>query len=241
MTDPQKIENIISMVRTVAPLTSTQTVTKVNTYLPMFEKASTLLGMYSFLNRAQTFRPIQPLSANSPVEAITALMKNGNISKKLAQPLLANNMDKIMGSVAMNMFKNGNFNDILSSMAKSAGNSEDDSGGLDINSLMETFMPLLNNIGTNTNDDDNCESLEVDKEPKFKNESVLPANETEEINEDNRFTYDEKPTPKNEYDRYYKNNRYESHEKVVNYDENKNNYAEKREQKPIRIKQRRRR
>jgi len=46
MSDPQKIENIISMVRTVAPLTTPQTVSKVNTYLPLFEQVSTLLGMY---------------------------------------------------------------------------------------------------------------------------------------------------------------------------------------------------
>ena len=240
MNDPQKIENIIGMVRTVAPLTSTQTVTKVNTYLPMFEKASTLLGMYSFLNRAQTFRPIQPLNTNSPVEAVTALMKNGNISKMLAQPLLANNMDKIVGSMAMNMLKNGNFNDILSSVSNSAGSSEN-GGGLDINSLMETFMPLLSSMSSNSSNDDD-ENQEDIKESKFKNESVLPDDEAEEVNEDNEITYNEKSTPKNEYDRYYRNDRYENHEKAVNYDENKNTYTEKKEiHKPIRIKQRRRR
>jgi len=42
------MENIIGLVRTAAPLTSTQTVSKVNTYLPIFEKVSTLLGMYTF-------------------------------------------------------------------------------------------------------------------------------------------------------------------------------------------------
>ncbi|NYB76143.1 hypothetical protein HZF24_18510 [Sedimentibacter hydroxybenzoicus DSM 7310] len=240
-TDPQKIENIIGMVRTVAPLTSTQTVTKINTYLPMFEKTSTLLGMYSFLNRAQTFRPIQPLNANSPVEAVTALMKNGNVSKMLAQPLLANNMDKIVGSMAMNMLKNGNFNDILSSVSNSAGNSENGSS-LDINSLMETFMPLLSSMSSNSSNDDNNENKEGIKESKFRNESVLPDDDAEEAKEDNGIIYDEKSTPKNEYDRYYRNDRYESHEKAVNYDENKNTYTEKKEiHKPIRIKQRRRR
>lgn len=243
MTDPQKMENIISMVRTVAPLTSAQTVTKVNTYLPMFEKMSTLLGMYSFLNRAQTFKPIQPLSTNSPAEAVTALMKNSNISKMLAQPLLANNMDKIMGTMAMNMVKNGNFNDILTSMAKSVGSSEDGSGGLDINGLMETFMPLLNNMSANTNND-NEDNHKDYNEPKFKNEMILPYDESqdnEELYENNKITRDEKPTPKNEYDRYYKNDRFENHDKVVNYSDNKSMYTEKKEiHRPIRIKQRKR-
>ena len=92
------MENIISMVRTFAPLTSTKTVSKVNTYLPAVEKVSTLLGMYSFLSRAQNFRPIQTLDAKTPVDKITALLKNGNIpvTKLMAQPLLANNMDKII-------------------------------------------------------------------------------------------------------------------------------------------------
>ncbi len=243
MTDPQKMENIISMVRTVAPLTSTQTVTKVNTYLPMFEKMSTLLGMYSFLNRAQTFKPIQPLSTNSPAEAVTALMKNSNISKMLAQPLLANNMDKIMGTMAMNMIKNGNFNDIISSMANSAGSSEDGSGGLDINGLMETFMPLLNSMSANSNKD-NEDNQKDYNEPKLKNEMILPYDESqdnEELYENNKITHEEKPTPKNEYDRYYKNDRYENHDKVLNYNDNKSMYTEKKEiHRPIRIKQRKR-
>lgn len=235
------------MVRTVAPLTSAQTVTKVNTYLPMFEKMSTLLGMYSFLNRAQTFRPIQSMSTNSPIEAVTALMKNPGVSKMITQPLLANNMEKIMGSMAMNMIKNGNFNEILSSIAKSDGNPHDGSSGLDINGLMETFMPLLNSMTANSDHDH--ENLNDGKEIKFKNESVLPDGESEDSecqinlsNENEKSTNDEKHPPKNEYDRYYKNDRYESHEKAVNYNENKNNYTEKKEiHKPIRIKQRRKR
>ena len=233
--DPQKIENIISMVRTVAPLTSTETVSKLNTYLPLIEKTSTLLGMYSFLSRAQNFKPIQPLNTDSTVEAMTALMKNGNISKMLAKPLLANNMDKIVGSLAMNMLKNGNLNELLSSLTGSADNSENGSG-MDISSLMETFMPLLNSMSS---DSDNKAKAE---KPQFKNESTFYEDEPEETNEYDRYTYNEKPAPRNEYDRYYRNDRYDDYQKTVNYDENRNNYTEKKEpSKPIRIKQRKRR
>lgn len=152
------MENIIGMVRTFAPLTSAQTVSKVNTYLPAVEKVSTLLGMYSFISRAQNFRPIQAVDAKTPTDKITALLKNGNIpvAKLVAQPLLANNMDKIIGAVAMNMAKNGGLNDILSSLTSgnkgglneilsslTDGNKD---GNNDLGSLMETFMPMINNI-----------------------------------------------------------------------------------------------
>lgn len=166
ISDPHKIENVIGMVRTFAPLASPQTVSKVNTYLPFAEKTSTLLGMYSFLNRAQTFRPLEPLNANTPAEKLSALMKSGNIPvAKLAQPLIANNMDKIMGGMAKNMLKNGNLGDILSAFAsqqtgsKSEGNGGFDLNNLDLNSLMETFMPIINSM-----------SNQEEKEPEKKAE-----------------------------------------------------------------------
>lgn len=205
MSDPHNVENIISMVRTFAPLTSTQTVSKLNTYLPAMEKVSTLLGMYSFLNRAQTFRPIESLDASTPVEKISALMKNGNIpvAKMLAQPLLSNNMDKIMGTMAMNMFKNGNFNDILSSMANQASGSGDKQGEgnstFDLNSLMETFMPIINNLAASSSDQSkneesndhlsNNKSVNIPKYSEFKNEfnllddSIEPAVQEKPVNE----------------------------------------------------------
>lgn len=241
--DPQKMENVISMVRTVAPLTSAQTVTKLNTYLPMIEKASTLLGMYYFLSRAQNFQPIQPLNTDSPLEAMTALMKNKNVSKMLAKPLLANNMDKIVGSLAANMLKNGNLNELLSSFTGSADGSEKGGSSMDINSLMETFMPLLSTMSANSNDDkENDQNTEEPIEPMFENESSLYDEEPEGVNEYNRFTYPENTPPRNEYDRYYRNDRYDNYEKSINYNTNRNNYTERKEpSKPIRIKQRKRR
>lgn len=170
LADPNKIETIIGLVRTAVPLTSVQTVSKVNTYLPIFEKASTLLGMYAFLNRAQNYTPIQSMNAKTPMEKVTALMTNGNlpVGKMLAQPLIANNMDKIISAVSKDliapMIRNGNLNlnlnDIISSMSKQSsngnggdlqGNSEGNGGSsnMDINSLFETFMPLMNNIMSN--------------------------------------------------------------------------------------------
>lgn len=235
MSDPQRMESVIGMVRTFAPFTSSQTVTKVNTYLPAFEKMSTLLGMYTFLNRAQTFRPIQPLNANSPSEAVTALMKNSSISKMLTQPLIANNMEKIMGTVAANMLKNGNLNDILASLSKNESSDQGENKGIDINGLMETFMPLLNSLQNPTveNDADICE-------PRLKNESTLSDGAENSNSYEN--AHEHKQPSKDEYDRFYKNDGYDNYDKAINYNENKNNFTEKKEmQKPIRIKQRRRR
>lgn len=231
--DPGKMENIIGMVRTFAPLTSAQTVSKVNTYLPPVEKVSTLLGMYSFLNKAQNFRPIQALDAKNPVDKITALMKNGNIplAKLLAQPLLANNMDKIIGALATNMVKNGGLNEMLSSMAGNNSNLNDalssltggNKSGLndilaslssdgkgennDISSLMETFMPMINNIMASS-------------------ESVPPAHSDNEVFKEAHFNNNiedmknDKPDPPPSIDKKSKQ-------------ENQN-------QRPIRIRQRRR-
>ena len=110
------MENLIGMIRTFAPLTSPQTVSKVNTYLPAVEKASTLLGMYSFISKAQNFSPIQAIDAKTPADKVTALLKNGNIpvTKLMAQPLIAENMQKIVSALAMNMAKNGGLNEMLS-------------------------------------------------------------------------------------------------------------------------------
>lgn len=273
ISDPQKIENIISMVRTVTPLTSPQTVSKVNTYLPLFEKVSTLLGMYSFLNRAQTFRPIESLNAKSPADMITALMKGGNfpLSKMLAQPLIAGNMEKMMGAVAMNMMKNvnindmlknGNINDMLSAFTKNSGNSPSDSNSnIDLNSLMETFMPVINSMtqSTSKNEEDESDRSNLDdyesrpKKIELKNEAFLQSDESDAPHDEpiEEPTYDSYNNHNNDYnDKYYnhQNDRhdksygYDNYEKAVNYNENINNYNNRKEvQKPIRIKQRRRR
>lgn len=228
--DPGKMENIIGMVRTFVPLTSTQTVSKVNTYLPAVEKVSTLLGMYSFLNRAQNYRPIQALDAKNPVDKITALMKNGNfpVSKLVAQPLLANNMDKIISAVAMNMVKNGGLNDMLSSLASGGnnsglndilssvlgGNNSGLSDNTDISSLMETFMPMINNIMSSSEEPKKLETKE-----KQTRRSVSNDHSDNEVFKTAHFNHDiEDPPPSIE----------------------KNIKQEKQIQKPIRIRQRRR-
>jgi hypothetical protein len=268
MADPQKLESIISMVRTVAPLTTPQTVTKVNTYLPPFEKLSTLIGMYSFLNKAQTFRPIESMNAKSPADMMTALMKSGSmpIGKMIAQPLIATNMEKIMGTVASNMFKNTdlndmlknvNINEMLSSISKNTGNkdaSSSDNSGIDLNSLMETFMPIMNSMKPDSvSHDETAAGNSYEKGPEkieLKNESYLPYDDTEYKKEEaqsNNYNSNnlERPAntpPDSYYDRNYENNHFEQYEKAVNYEEHKNNYNEKKDiQRPIRIKQRKRR
>jgi len=197
LSDPNKMENIIGLVRTAAPLTSAQTVLKVNTYLPIFEKVSTLLGMYTFLNRAQNYAPIQPLSAKTPMEKVTALISNGNlpIGKMLAQPLIANNMDKIISSVAKEvvgpMIKNGNLNDIISTMSKQFGNGnapqsnndcDSNNSNIDISSLLDAFMPLMNNfmsdnssVSPSTNDSALVsDNRELEEEPlSASNENII--------------------------------------------------------------------
>lgn len=181
MADPQKLENIISMLRTVAPLATPQTITKVNTYLPPFEKLSTLIGMCSFLNKAQTFRPIEPMSTKSPADKLSALMKNGNIplGKMITQPIIANNMEKIMGTVVANMLKsndlndllkNANINEMLSSISKNT----------DLSSVIESFMPAINGMKSDSISNETMAAGTLEKSPekvKFKNESCLPYDE----------------------------------------------------------------
>ena len=212
------------MVRTFVPLTSTQTVSKVNTYLPAMEKVSTLLGMYSFLNRAQNFRPLESLEAKTPVEKMSALMKNGNIpvGKMLAQPIITNNMEKMMGTMAMNMFKNGNLNDILSAMAnQSSGNNQTESNkNFDLNSLMETFMPLINNLSSNSQD----QSKDEEQHDHFSDINIKASNSAEFKNEFN-LTDDVKDI---------EDNKKNGNERFANTDKNENH-------KPVRIKQRKRR
>ena len=195
--DPAKMENIIGMVRTFGPLTSPQTVSKVNTYLPLVEKASTLLGMYSFISRAQNYRPISALDAKTPADKVTALLKNGNIpvAKLMAQPLIAGNMDKIMGAMAMNMAKNGGLNDMLSSLTKGDNKkindmlsslSEGNKDNPDLSSLIETFMPMINNAlssSKKTEESNEPSEEEVFKSAQFDNISTPPSAEKKIRNE----------------------------------------------------------
>lgn len=109
--------------------------------------------MYTFLNRAQNYAPIRSLGGKTTTEKVSALISNGNIpvGKLLAQPLIANNMDKIISSVAKNAIGNGNINDLISSMASQlksspSQNSGESGGSPDLSSLMETFMPIINSI-----------------------------------------------------------------------------------------------
>lgn len=165
ISNPYQLENILGMVRTFAPLTSVQTVGTINTFLPLVEKFSSILGMYSFLSKAQNYAPIQSLGNKPPMEKVTALISNGNIpiAKIFAQPLIAKNMDKIISSVASNFInssmKNGNLDQMISglmgqmtnnsnnnntnSAEKPEGNNSNNS--FDINSILEALGPILNN------------------------------------------------------------------------------------------------
>lgn len=250
MSNPQKMENIIGMIRTVTPLTSPQTVSKINTYLPPFEKVSTLLSMYSFLNKAQTFRPIESLNVKSSSDMVSALIKNGNfpVGKMLAQPLLANNMEKMMGAAAANMMKNGNINDILSSISKSGGKEASKDGNIDLNSLMETFMPLINDMSKNNSKDEDDEKPErstrnsYDRNPKkekheehfenivLKNESSLEQDKQENSEDKTPYKYEE-PRKELASEKETYGNNYKSKIDYDNYD-NKSN-REYTNDKPI--------
>jgi len=208
--NPEKMEGLIGMVRNLAPLTSPQTVARVNTYLPAVEKASTLLSMYSFINRAQNYRPITALDAKTPLDKVTALLKNGNIpvAQLLAKPLIAGNMEKIMSALAMNLAKSGGLNEMLSSLNKGDNNKINEvlsslSGNKDnpdLSALLETFMPLISDVMASS------KKSEEEKEPS---EQVIFK----------RADFDHTPAP-TQQDKNLKN--------------------EKHVQKPIRIRQRRR-
>ncbi len=164
ISNPYQLENILGIVRSFAPLASVQTVSKVNTFLPIVEKFSSILGMYSFLSKAQNYAPIQSLGDKPVMEKVTALISNGNIpiTKILAQPVFANNINKIIASVAStfinNSIKNGGLDQILSGLmgqmsGNNTSNTENSEQGntnsnFDISSIMEALGPILNN---NTN------------------------------------------------------------------------------------------
>ena len=235
LSDPHKMENVIGLVRTAAPLTSDKTISKINTYLPTLELASTLLGMYSFLNKAQSYTPIKSLNASTPLEKVSALISSGNIpiGKILAQPLIANNMDKIVSSVAKGVIgngNNGNINELISSMANQycQGQGDTSSNG-DLSSLMETFMPLINNImsshESNPETNDNAEeSKEVTLENGTKNNNV-------------KFDENIMMKENDNQNNYINNNETSNRDNRVNL--NNKNYQPKNT--PIRIRQRRKR
>lgn len=166
ISNPYQLENILGIVRSFAPLASVQTVSKVNTFLPIVEKFSSILGMYSFLSKAQNYAPIQSLGDKPVMEKVTALISNGNIpiTKILAQPVFANSINKIISSVAgtfiNNSIKNGGLDQILSGLmgqmsGNNTSNTENSEQGnansnFDISSILEVLGPILNN---NTNSD----------------------------------------------------------------------------------------
>lgn len=161
ISNPQQVESILGIVRGFAPLASAQTVVKINTYLPIVEKISSIVGMYSFLNKAQNYAPIQSLGDKPLMEKVTTLVSNGNIpiSKLLAQPIVSQTIGKIIASVAGNFINNsiksGGLDQILSGLIgnmsnNNSTNSENSAqnntnSNIDIGSIIETIGSLFNN------------------------------------------------------------------------------------------------
>lgn len=252
LSSPEKIENVIGLVRTAAPFTSAQTVSKINTYLPMIEKTSTLLGMYSFLNRAQNYAPIEPLSGKSSMEKITSLMMKNKapLGKMIAQPMLANGMEKIMANAMKDMVKNVNLGDLLTTISNTANsqggkNSKTQNTEMDINSLLQTFMPLLNNMMSsdenNTDDHHNDDNDYIDdynddgQKDDYKNNYEHKANyQANENHFDDHSEYvDNKHLNNN------KNQSSTSSNKKTDTYNSRNNSEINEKPKPIRIRQKR--
>ncbi len=161
MSNPHQLENILGLVRGFAPLASAQTVVKINTYLPIVEKISSIVGLYSFLNKTQNYAPIQSLGDKPLMEKVTTLVSNGSIpiSSILSQPIISQSISKIITSVAgsfiSNSLKNGNLEQILTSLMGNISNNNNTSKdnnsqsntntNTDIGSIIETIGNLFNN------------------------------------------------------------------------------------------------
>ena len=165
ISNPQQLESILGIVRGFAPLASAQTVSKINTYLPIVEKISSIVGMYSFLNKAQNYAPIQSLGDKPLMEKVTTLVSSGNIpiSKLLSQPIISQAIGKIIASVAgsfiNNSIKNGGLDQILSNLMGNMSNNNNNSANtnnenstqnnansnIDIGSIIETIGSIFNN------------------------------------------------------------------------------------------------
>lgn len=161
LANPQQIESILGIVRGFAPLASVQTVSKINTYLPIVEKISSIVGIYSFLNKTQNYSPVQSLGDKPIMEKVTTLITNGNIpiSTILAQPIISQSIGKLISSVASsfisNSFKNGGFDQILSNLMGSMSNNNsantensnknNSSDNLDLSSIIEAIGSIFNN------------------------------------------------------------------------------------------------
>lgn len=251
LSSPEKMENVVNLVRTAAPFTSAQTVSKVNTYLPMVEKTSTLLGMYSFLNRAQNYAPIEPLSGKSSMEKITSLMMKNKapLGKMIAKPMLSNGMEKIMANAMKDMVKNVNLGDLLSTFSnssnsdvgKSSKNSSNSNSDMDLSSLLQTFMPLINNM-MNSNENENNTGNEQenyndynDKEDNYENQYEQQSNyiSNEEYPNDHTEHLNEK------HSNNYKNQSNAGSNKKTDTYNNKNSSEITEKPKPIRIRQKR--
>lgn len=179
LSDPEKMESIINIVRTAAPLTSAQTVDKINTYLPTLEKISTLLSMHSFLTKAQNFKPIEPASGNNAMEKIMSMTFNGDlpIGKIITEPLLKNNMEKVMGNFTSQISKNINLDDILSLLGNmttknSSENQHTQNNGMDFENLLNTFMPLLSNMSSKDSSSENSKDSNYENSNNIKQDAV---------------------------------------------------------------------
>lgn len=160
ISNPYTLEKVTGLIRSTAPLASQSTVNKVNTYLPILETVSSILCLYTFVNRVQNYAPIKCSSATTAPEKLSELVSNGTIpvGKLLAQPLIANNLDKLAApllkqtlgnvdnntiselmSLAQKLTSNGDFN--IGDLAKQASGDN----GFDIEEIAKTIIPLINN------------------------------------------------------------------------------------------------
>lgn len=246
--NPYKMEGILGAVRTVAPLTSVSTCNTINGILPFVERISSVVGMYSFLNKAQNYQPIQSLSDKPTMEKITSLISNGNIpiTSILAMPLVKNNMDKLIGALAKNVvnnsMKNGNMNDLFSSFANQMGNGNSNGNNIDMSKLMEMAGPILSMMNSSQSDGSNNNNIDINAimsmmQPFINsmNSNNQSSENTDKSTDDNLHNEDIDNTTETE------NNNEETYTEAAEIKSNKNITNKTVSQGPLEIKNRRRR
>ncbi|MTI68830.1 MAG: hypothetical protein FH751_01065 [Firmicutes bacterium] len=97
----RSIQNKVEIVKKVGPYLPEQVVSTINTYMPMYEKISSIIGLMEILNSNKSFTPIKPvtnLNQNDKMNKIFTLVKDElpNDTLKSVKPLLdiVTNIDK---------------------------------------------------------------------------------------------------------------------------------------------------
>ncbi|MTI65923.1 MAG: hypothetical protein FH753_04900 [Firmicutes bacterium] len=182
----RSIQNKVEIVKKVGPYLPEQVVSTINTYMPMYEKVSSIIGLMEILNSNKSFTPIKPvtnLNQNDKMNKIFTLVKDElpNDTLKSVKPLL---------DIVTNIDKYKVILDLLASF------NDPNKKSFDMENLIDIIVPLMGGA-----DNKNAEKMQ-DMVKMMELVNILNSDDDKDDAKDNEDTKSkEEPNKENDEDK----------------------------------------